>query len=89
MSIIESLKNYLATCPELSEKEININYLSSKPNSFAISNVAKNPIVKRYVSGETVRQYCFFLTGRIVYDGDQEENLSVSDFFEKFEKFDI
>ena len=87
MSIIESLKNYLATCPELSGKEININYLSPKPESFAISNVAKDPIVKRYISGETIRQYCFFLAGRIVYDGDIKSNLEISNFFEKFEKW--
>lgn len=87
MSIIESLKNYLATCPELSEKEININYLSQKPDSFAIDNVAKNPIVKRYIGGETIRQYCFLLAGRVVYDQDTKSNLAVSSFFEKFEKW--
>ncbi|HAL63863.1 MAG TPA: hypothetical protein DCO93_05405 [Clostridiales bacterium] len=87
MSIIESLKNYLATCPELSDKEININYLSQKPDSFTISNVAKDPIVKRYVSGETIRQYCFLLVGRIAYDGDLESNLAISDFFEIFENW--
>lgn len=87
MSIMESLKDYIATFDEIAGKEININYLSQKPDSFAISNVAKNPIVKQYISGETIRQHCFLLTGRIVYDGDENENLAVSDFFEKFERW--
>lgn len=87
MSIIESIKDYLATCPHLSGKEININYLSPTPDSFAIDNVAKNPIVKRYVSGETIRQYCFLLAGRMVYDGDLNSNLEISQFFENFENW--
>jgi len=87
MSIIESVKDYLAACPQLSGKEININYLSPNPDSFAIDNVAKNPIVKRYVSGETVRQYCFLLAGRVVYDGDLNSNLALSKFFENFESW--
>ena len=85
MSIIENIKDYLSDCPLLSGKEININYLPHNPGSFAIDNLDINPVVKRYVSGETVRQFCFLLSGRIVYDGDTEENLSVSNFFEEFE----
>ncbi|MCR4718362.1 MAG: chloramphenicol resistance protein [Firmicutes bacterium] len=87
MSIIESIKDYLAACPYLSGKEININYLSPNPDSFAIDNVAKNPIVKRYVSGETIRQYCFLLAGRVVYDGDLNSNIEISQFFESFENW--
>lgn len=89
MSIISSVKNYLATCPQLSDKEININYLSQKPDSFAIDNVAKNPIVKRYVGGDTLRQYCFCLAGRMIYDADEESNLEISDFLEKIENWVI
>ena len=77
----------MSDCPLLSGKEININYLSPKPDSFAIDNLERNPIVKRYVSGETVRQFCFLLSGRIAYDEAIEENLSVSEFFEEFESW--
>ena len=85
MSIIASVKDYLAACPSLSGKKININYLSPEIDSFAIDSVAKDPVVRRYVSGETVRQYCFLLAGRIAYDGDLSENASVSGFFEELE----
>ena len=64
---------------------ININYLSPEPDSFAIDNVEKSPILKRYVSGETIRQYCFLLAGRIVYDNSLAENIAASDFFEDLE----
>ena len=85
MSIIASVKDYLAACPLLSGKEININYLSPQADSFAIDSVAREPVVKRYVSGETVRQYCFLLAGRIAYDRDVAENAGVSAFFEALE----
>jgi hypothetical protein len=87
MSIIESIKDYLITCPQLSGKEININYLSPCQDSFAIDNVAKNPIVKRYISGETIRQYCFLLAGRVIYDADLNSNVEISQFFENFENW--
>lgn len=83
--MIASVKEYLAACPSLSGKKININYLSPETDSFAIDSVAKNPVVKRYVSGETVRQYCFLLAGRIAYDGDADENAGVAGFFEELE----
>ena len=85
MSIIASIREYLAACPSLSGKKININYLSPEIDSFAIDSVAREPVVKRYVSGETVRQYCFLLAGRIAYDGNLAENASVSGFFEELE----
>ena len=87
MSIIESVKNYLEACPYLEGKTININYLSPAVETFSIDNVPENPVVKRYSDGETLMQFCFLLAERIVYDGDADENLRVSRFFEEFEEW--
>lgn len=85
MSIIESVKNYLKSCPCFEDKAININYLSPQSGSFSIDNVPKNPIIKRYSDGETLMQFCFLIAGRAAYDKDAEENLKISQFFEEFE----
>lgn len=87
MSIIESIKNYLESCPYFEGKAININYLSPQNGSLSIDNVPKNPIVKRYSDGESLMQFCFLLAERIVYDGSIQENLQISQFFEEFESW--
>ena len=87
MSIIESVKEYLENCPYFEGRAININYLSPEPESFSVDNLPQNPVVKRYSDGEALMQFCFSVAERIVYDGDVEENLKVSQFFEDFEKW--
>ena len=87
MSIIESIKNYLTSCPDLNGKAININYLSSERDSFSIDNVPKNPVVKRYSDGESLMQFCFVIAGRTVYDRDTYENMRIAEFFEDFESW--
>ena len=87
MSIIESIKNYLTSCPDLNGKAININYLSPERDSFSIDNVPKNPVVKRYSDGESLMQFCFLIAGRTVYDRDVYENMRIAEFFEDFESW--
>lgn len=85
MSIIESVKNYLESCPCFYGKAININYLPPENNSFSVENVPVSPIVKRYSDGESIMQFCFILAGRFAYDGDILENLNLAQLFEEFE----
>ena len=64
--IIKALMEYISTCPYLYEfnKGINVDYLDNDSTTYSIEEVPCNPIVKRYINGDTKRQYDFIL-GRI------------------------
>ena len=43
-----------------------------------------NPILKRYVNGDTLRQYQFNFVSREYYDMDRIQNIQNSEFYEQF-----
>lgn len=83
MTITESVKTFLLTCPLFEGKEININYLEEKPTSFSLENVPASSVIKRYSDGGTLRQFCFILASREAYDNNCTENLKTAQFFEE------
>ena len=87
MSIIESVKNYLGNCPKLLNNVINVNYLGPETVSYTVDNVPVKSLLKRYSDGETLRQFCFTVASREIYDSDIVSNTEVSEFFEEFERW--
>lgn len=86
-TIIEKIKAYFNTNPDIYAREINVNYLGYADGSISIENVPSEPVVKRYSDGATLRQYCFLLVSREAYDGDSTANTEVSKFYENFERW--
>lgn len=86
--IIESLRNYIRTCPHLdtfnSAIRVNVNYLSPDTDTYSIEEIPIEPIVKKYVNGDCIRQYAFIFTSREPYGADVLTNIDNSGFYEKF-----
>ena len=83
MSIIESIRTFLLTCPLLEGGVMHVNYLEHEPVQFTIDEVPGDLIVKRYADGSTVRQALFVIASSEFYSRDALENLKVSGFYEQ------
>lgn len=86
--IIESLRNYIRTfeCLETFDNAIrvNVNYLEPNTDTYSIEEVPISPILKKYVNGDSIRQYAFIFTSREPYGIDVLQNIDNSGFYEKF-----
>lgn len=86
--IIDSLRNYIRTCPHLdtfnNAIRVNVNYLEPYADTYSIEEVPIEPILKQYVNGDSIRQYAFIFTSRKPYGVDVLQNIDNSGFYEKF-----
>jgi len=83
--IIDAVREYLFSCPELSGKKMNINCLGTKQGSLTLDNVPADATVKKYCDGAELKQAVFSLGVRDRYDENLEANTSVSQLLEKIE----
>lgn len=86
--IIKALRDYIRTCPYLdtfnNAIRVNVNYLEPEADTYSIEEVPIEPIVKKYVNGDSIRQYAFIFTSREPYGIDVLQNIDNSGFYEKF-----
>lgn len=86
--IIKALRDYIRTCPHLdtfnNAIKVNVNFLEPETDTYSIEEVPINPIVKKYVNGDSIRQYAFIFTSREPYGADVLQNIDNSGFYEKF-----
>ena len=86
--IIKALRDYIRTCPHLdtfnNAIKVNVNYLESNADTYSIEEVPIEPILKKYVNGDSIRQYAFIFTSREPYGVDVLQNIDNSGFYEKF-----
>lgn len=84
--IIESIRNYIRTCPYLDEfaKGINVDYLAEDSTTYSIEEVPCEPIIKKYINGDTIRQYDFIFCSREAYGPDVLQNIENCGFYEDF-----
>ncbi|MFA6867425.1 MAG: chloramphenicol resistance protein [Clostridia bacterium] len=89
--IIESIRNYIRTCPCLQEFEgaagiikVNVDYLEEKSTVYSIEEVPTDPVIKKYVNGDSIRQFQFIFASREPYGADVFQNISNSGFYEDF-----
>ena len=86
--IIDALRNYIRTCQHLdtfnNAVKVNVNYLEGSTDTYSIEEVPTEPILKKYVNGDSVRQYIFIFTSRESYGADVLQNIDNSGFYEKF-----
>ena len=86
--IIKVLRDYIRTCPHLdtfnNAIKVNVNYLEPDTDTYSIEEVPIEPILKRYVNGDSIRQYAFIFTSREPYGVDVLQNIDNSGFYEKF-----
>ncbi|MEG1256610.1 chloramphenicol resistance protein [Clostridium sp.] len=86
--IINSLRDYIRQCPYLdtfnNAIRVNVNYLEPSPDTYSIEEIPIEPILKKYVNGDSIRQYAFIFTSREPYGVDVLQNIDNSGFYEKF-----
>lgn len=93
MSIISSLRDYILTCPLLEEYNgiitVRVDYAdSSEPTTYAIEEgITSNPIIRRYTTKKTKRQYLFILSSIQYYGSDIDVNMQNLEFYEKFSQW--
>lgn len=81
--MIETIYNFLLKCPVFENAKVNINYLAPETRSFSVDTLAASPIVRKYSDGTALRQYCFAIACRDVYDADAEGNCATVKVFEE------
>lgn len=73
--MIQELRQYFAQCPLLSGTDVNVDYLGEDEGSFTIEALPTEPVVKRYYTGGSLRQYCFAISLRKNYGATPSENM--------------
>lgn len=85
--IINSVRNYMRNLKCLdtfnNAIRVNVNYLEPNADTYSIEEVPVEPIVKKYVNGDSIRQYAFIFTSREPYGADVLTNIDNSGFYEK------
>lgn len=85
--IIQGIRNYMRglKCLDTFNNAIrvNVNYLEPSPDTYSIEEIPIEPILKRYVNGDSIRQYAFIFTSREPYGADVIQNIDNSGFYEK------
>lgn len=84
MTIIESVKRYIAGYPGIEGGRLNVDFLSDEAGGFSIDATPAANVVKRYVDGATVRQFLFTLAGRAFYGPETRQQIENLGFFEDF-----
>lgn len=84
--ILDSIRNFIMTCPYLNAvgNGVNVNYLGDQPDTYCINQEPDEIIIKKYVNGDTLREYNFILVSKENYTDDLMKNLKISSFYEKF-----
>jgi hypothetical protein len=85
-SIIESIRDFILTCPFLENWKVNIDYLGVRME-YSIDPQPVSPILYSYVDGSAVKQYQFAFTSKEAYDGDARTGIENSGFYQQFEEW--
>ncbi len=85
MKIIESVKNFILTCPFLADlAAVNVDFLPDSPDTYSIEEVPANAVIQTYLDGSQERQYVFVFASRFYYSDETKNNIENSGFYEDF-----
>lgn len=85
MTIVESVKNFILTCPLLDDlKRLNIDFLPEDPDTYSIEGIPAPEKIATYLDGSTERQFVFVFAARLYYSEEVRNNIENSGFYEKF-----
>lgn len=84
--MIDSIRNYIETCPYLKEfVEINVDYLVDKVVAYSVNpSVGFNPIVSEDIIGNQERQFLFTFDSKLYWNSEVQNNIDNSKFYEDF-----
>ena len=85
MTIVESVKNYILTCPLLGNLgRLNIDFLPEDQDTYSIEEIPATAILKTNIDGSTERQFVFVFASRFHYSEEIRNNIENSGFYEQF-----
>lgn len=92
MTILESIRNYIALCPHLKTfNDILMLYIdfskSDDSTTYSINEGIAQPISKKYIDGSSERIFLFTLSSVEAYGSDFEKNLENCGFYEDFSEW--
>ncbi len=85
--IIESVRNYILSYPDLKEGCLTVDYLGDKPVEYMVETVPCDPIYTQYVDGDCVKQFLFIFASREYFSADINQAIENLSFYEDFESW--
>ncbi len=85
--VIECIRDFVMTFPELKEGCLMVDYLSEQPIEYAVESVPCERIYKRYKDGGVVKQFAFIFASREFYSADVLQCIENLAFYEHFENW--
>ena len=82
--IIEALRNYILTYPNLPAGQVLVDYLGSEAGQYSLEPIPCDPVFKRYTDGCCQKQYSFLLASREEYSADLLPCIQNEQFYEEF-----
>lgn len=64
MTIIEAVRQFLQSCPLLTDDRLNVDFLPAEAATYSVDVVPTTPIVRRYLDRSSIRQFSFVLATR-------------------------
>ena len=86
MSLIDSIRNFILTCPFLQDGRVNVDYIGEEMG-YSIDPLPCDPVVQRYTDGGAKKQFQFAFTSQEEYDQDARINIDNSGFSQYFEEW--
>lgn len=86
-NILRSIREHIKTNPNLhvdESKGFGVDYLAENNTAYMVEAVPTPPIIKRYINGDTERQFVFAFSTRESYGSDVEQNLDNLGVLEEF-----
>lgn len=81
--MIDKIREYFRENKIIDKKNrLNVDFLGENPTEFAIMPIPVEPIIERYVSGSSLRQFQFQLISCNDYGPDVIQNMANSSFYE-------
>jgi hypothetical protein len=83
-SIIEGITDFIKKCPLLKDGVLRVDALGDQAIEYTIETGIFDPVLRRYINGDTLRQYQFNFGSREFYSMDRLQNIQNSAFYEQF-----
>ena len=83
--ILESVVKFLEKCPHINGGKISLDYLTSKPENYAVEVSPSSVVLKTYTDGSSLKQFSFVFASR-QYIGD-EVNVENHKFYEDLSRW--
>lgn len=84
--IMDRIRELIKTCPCISAyaEGIGVDHLAEEPECYSIESAPAEPIITKYINGDTKRQQVFVFASREAYGADVRKNIENIGFFQLF-----